>query len=147
MTDPNPPGAPQTNSSPEEKQLALFANLILQQTNMAMMFMGKTPHPESGKPVTDLEGASMFIDTLEMLAAKTKGNLSPREEQVLQQSLMSVRMAFVEASSGNASTPAEPEKQTTTTSSETPATPATEATSEAGKRQDDADRKKFVKKY
>ena len=39
----------------------------------------------------------MLIGQLEMLEAKTRGNLSKREESVLKQSLMSARMAFVEA--------------------------------------------------
>src|ERR1051326_1381597 len=59
--------------------------------------MGKTPHPETGQPVKQLEGARLFIDQLEMLEAKTKGNLSKEEEAFLKQTLMTLRMAFVEA--------------------------------------------------
>lgn len=83
--------------SPEEHQSALFANLVLQHTNMAMMLMGKVPHPEAGKEVKDLESARFFVDQVEMLQAKTKGNLTPQEEKFLQQTLMNLRMAFVEA--------------------------------------------------
>ncbi len=85
------------NASHEEMMSALFANMVLQQTNMAMMFLGKVPHPETGEDMEDLETAKMFIDQLEMLAVKTKGNLDKREEGLLKQSLMAVRMAFVEA--------------------------------------------------
>jgi hypothetical protein len=38
----------------------------------------------------------MFIDQLEMLAYKSRGNLNAEEKQLLQQSLVSLRMAFVE---------------------------------------------------
>lgn len=130
-----------------ENQPALFASLVLQQTNMALMFMGKVPHPESGQPVQDLEGATMFIDTLEMLEAKTKGNLTPEEAQMLRQSLMTVRMAFVEASRGappvaaDSPSPASTREATETKESTSPAPAA--ATSAL----DDEGRKKFVKKY
>lgn len=88
---------PLEGMSREEAMAALFANMVMQQTNMALMFLGKVPHPESGKEVRDLEMAQLFIDQLEMLEAKTKGNLDKREEGLLKQSLTAVRLAFVEA--------------------------------------------------
>src|SRR5689334_15932623 len=80
----------------EEIMAALFANMVIQNTNMALMFLGKVPHPQTGQPIHDLESAQMFIDQLEMLSYKTRNNLSKEEEQLLKQSLMSLRMAFVE---------------------------------------------------
>ena len=41
-----------------------------------MMMTGKVAHPETGQTMRDLEAAKLFIDTLEMLEAKTRGNLS-----------------------------------------------------------------------
>src|SRR6266702_2074155 len=76
---------------------ALFAQLVMQQVNMAMMLLGKVAHPESGKLIKDIEGARFFIDQLEMLEIKTKGNLTKEESGLLKQSLMSLRLAFVEA--------------------------------------------------
>src|SRR5215467_8197953 len=83
--------------SREEMMSALFAHMVIQQSNIAMMMMGKVAHPETGKTMTDLDSAKLFIDQLEMLEAKTKGNLSKEEANLLKQSLMSLRMAFVEA--------------------------------------------------
>src|ERR1043165_9201891 len=83
--------------SRDEMMSALFAHLVMQQSNMAMMLMGKAPHPETGKPVRDLESAKLFIDLLEMLEAKTEGNLTKEEQNLLKQTLMAVRMGFVEA--------------------------------------------------
>ena len=80
-----------------ERTTAVFANMVMQQTNMALMFLGQVPHPETGQRVTDLEAAQMFIDQLEMIEAKTNGNLDKREEGLLKQSLTALRMAFVEA--------------------------------------------------
>jgi len=84
------------DATPEEIMAALFANMVIQNTNMALMFLGKVPHPQTGQPIKDLESAQMFIDQLEMLAYKTRGNLNAEEKQLLQQSLVSLRMAFVE---------------------------------------------------
>jgi hypothetical protein len=82
--------------TPEQFMAAVFMNMVMQNTNMAAMFLGKVPHPQTGQPIKDLESAQMFIDQLEMLAFKTRGNLSEQEKQLLQESLVSLRMAFVE---------------------------------------------------
>ena len=109
-----------TPPSPEEMHSALFAQLVLQQANMAALLLGKTPHPETGKTMRDLEAARLFIDHLEMLEVKTKGNLTKEEDALLKQNLMSLRLAFVEAvetpapkgteKQTAAATPAEPEE-------------------------------------
>ena len=49
----------------------LFASMIVQQTNMALIFLGRTPNPQTGEMVEDLHTARMLIDQLEMLAVKT----------------------------------------------------------------------------
>src|SRR5438045_782114 len=85
------------NTSREELTSALFASMVMQQTNLALMLLGKTPHPETGQTLRDLDGAKMFIDQLEMLQLKTRGNLDSQEEKLLKQSLTALRMAFVEA--------------------------------------------------
>jgi hypothetical protein len=83
---------------------ARFAHMVAQQSSMAVMLMGKSAHPETGETVRDLDAARFFIDQLEMLQVKTKGNLSAEEAGLLKQSLMSLRMAYVE--SVNAPAPA-----------------------------------------
>src|SRR5882724_3663811 len=83
--------------SQEDMMSALFAHMVTQQANLAMMLMGKVAHPETGKAVHDLEAAQLFIDQLEMLQVKTKGNLTKHEEALLKQGLMNLRLAFVEA--------------------------------------------------
>jgi uncharacterized protein DUF1844 len=80
----------------EEMMSALFAHLVMQQSNMAMMLMGKVANPESGRTMKDMEAAKLFIDMLDMLEAKTKGNLSKEEANLLKQTLMSLHLTFVE---------------------------------------------------
>ncbi len=97
MSNPETEANAMGDMSREEIMSALFAHLVIQNTNMALMFLGQAPHPESGERVHDLETARMFIDQLEMLEVKTKGNLTREEEKLLQQSLMHLRMTFVQA--------------------------------------------------
>jgi hypothetical protein len=80
----------------EDMHAALFANLVMQQAQTAYMLLGKAPHPETGRPVVDLESAKYFIDLLEMLEAKTKDNLDANEKEILGESLATLRMAFLE---------------------------------------------------
>jgi hypothetical protein len=141
--------APEHNPSREEVISALFANLVIQQTNMAFMFLGRVPHPETGEVMRDLESAKFFIDQLEMVEVKTKGNLDNREEALLKQSLTGLRMAFVEAI--NEKEPAPGQASPTPTDSEpaksTEAAPRAEAAPEPKAASDDESRKKFSKKY
>src|SRR5687768_10251021 len=117
----------------QEHLSAVFATMVMQLTNMAAMFMGKVPNPETKQPTVDLDAAQIFIDQLEMLEAKTKGNLTQEEQSILKQGLTMVRMAFVEAveeAEGKAPGAAEPAQ--TGTPEEAP---------------DAEGRKKFTKKY
>src|SRR5712671_3926510 len=111
MTAPNVT-VDQAAPSAEEMHSALYAYLVMQQSNMAMMLLGKTPHPETGKTLLDLDSAKLFIDQLEMLEAKTKGNLNPEEASLLKQTLMRLRLAFVEAADAPAPAAAEAKKPT-----------------------------------
>lgn len=61
----------------------------------ALMQMGLV-HEQGGDPRPDLIGARQTIDTLALLAEKTKGNLTSQEENILQNCLYELRMAFIE---------------------------------------------------
>ena len=127
----------------QEMMSELFAHMVIQQSNLALMMMGKVPSPESGERVQNLDAAKLFIDQLEMLENKTKGNLDKDEEKLLKQSLMTLRLAFVEAvekEPGQATTspPAEPAK------AREPGSGPTEPSAPA---QPEESHKKFSKKY
>ncbi len=93
------PGTPQSSApaSGQEQQSALFAQLVIQQSNLAMMLLGKVAHPETGEVIRDIEAARLFIDTLEMLEAKTKGNLTFEEHRLLENSLTELRFRYLHA--------------------------------------------------
>ncbi|MFM8469602.1 MAG: DUF1844 domain-containing protein [Limisphaerales bacterium] len=141
-----------SNPAPSRDELisAHFASMVMQTTQMALMLLGQMPHPETGETVTDLEGARMFIDQLEMLEVKTKGNLSKDEEQLLKQSLVGARMAFVaaiEQADKGAKAPAPPTATPAPVAAESAAAaPAVEAPAKSAAT-DDESRKKFSKKY
>ena len=134
------------NTSRDESMSAQFAGLVMQQTNLALMLLGKSPHPETQKSMLDIEGAKMFIDQLEMLEVKTRGNLKADEAKLLKQSLTALRLAFVQTiDSQSPSTAAEQPKKSaapaqppeTSVPPEQPSTPISEEEA----------RKKFSKKY
>jgi len=62
----------------------------------AMMALGKLANPSTGKAEKNMPAARLFIDTLEMLESKTKGNLNSDETKVLQATLTDLRLMFVE---------------------------------------------------
>jgi len=137
MSDPHVNESVPAGANPEEMRSMLFAQMVIQQSSMAMMLLGKTPHPETGQVLRDLEAARFFIDQLEMLEHKTKGNLTPEEAGLLKQTLMSLRMAFVES----VDNPAPPPGSTPAAEPAEPKVKPEAATA------DDTPGKKFTKKY
>jgi len=93
----NPTNETQSGSAQDKTMSNLFASLVIQDANMALILLGKAPNPQTGQTIQDLEHAKYFIDQLEMLEVKTKGNLEKHETALLKQSLTSLRMAYVEA--------------------------------------------------
>ncbi len=73
----------------------------------AMMQLGLM-HEQGGQPRVDLISARQTIDTLSLVAEKTKGNLTPAEAAFLQNSLYELRMAYVEVSNALARPPQTP---------------------------------------
>jgi len=70
----------------------------------AMLQLGMM-HEQGQQPRIDIIGARQTIDTLSLLAEKTKGNLTAQEENFLQNSLYEVRMAYVEVTNALARPP------------------------------------------
>jgi len=117
---------------------ALFAHLVVQQANMAMMLLGKTPNPETGQTMRDLEAAKLLIETHEMLETNTKGNLGSHEQNMLKQTFMTVRLDFVKA----ANAPSQEQKPTPEPSSAPGESPIEKTSAPA-----EESHKKFSKKY
>ena len=97
-----------SNYNPEEIQSAMFAQLVMMFASSAMQQMGKLVDPRAGKAEVNLEAAQMSIDILDMLDAKTHGNLSADEEHMLKEALSSLKLTFVETQAGLRHVPAAP---------------------------------------
>jgi hypothetical protein len=78
-----------------------FSTFVLSLAASAMVQLGMAPGPEGEKrEAPDLPMARHTIDTIVMLAEKTRGNLDADEERLLQSVLYEVRMCFVRAERG-----------------------------------------------
>ena len=62
--------------------------------------LGRIPSPDGRPMQPNLEAGKILIDQLEMIEAKTQGNLSAQEAAILDDALKNVRLAFVETSGG-----------------------------------------------
>jgi hypothetical protein len=129
-----------------------FIELVMMNAQQAALCLGQMAHPSTGKAEVNLDAAKMFIDHLEIIREKTRGNLSKDEEKILTSVLSELQMAFVQVSSaggrhvhdescshGDGGTMPPPQESAATDSSELP-----EADSASG---DDASKKKFTKSY
>lgn len=111
-----------------------FLEFVMLQAQQAMLCMGRLPHPATGDTNVNLDAARMFIDHLELIREKTRGNLSKEEEAILSNILSELQMGFVQVQGATPSEAAsqEPSKEELPTSEAAP-------TSE--------EKKKFSKSY
>jgi len=68
-----------------------FTDFVILQAQNAGLFLGQLPHPATGEPSVNLSAARSVLDALEMLEAKTAGNLTSDEKQLLQSALRNLR--------------------------------------------------------
>ncbi|MBN1917129.1 MAG: DUF1844 domain-containing protein [Verrucomicrobia bacterium] len=73
-----------------------FIGFVSLMANSAMQQLGKLAHPFTGKTERNLDGAKATIDMISMLKAKTKGNLSPEEQRVIDTNLANLRLNYVD---------------------------------------------------
>src|SRR5216117_2155400 len=101
-----------------------FIEFVMMHAQNAALFLGQIPNPKSGEPEVNLELARMFIDQLEMIQEKTRGNLTSEETTVLRNALSNLQMVYVDVAGAKAprGAPAEAAKSP-------PPTPATSETS------------------
>lgn len=93
----------------QEKHQMLFAQLVYMFHAAAMHQMGKVKNPLTGTVERDLAAAQSTIDLLEMLKARTQGNLSPEEERLLSSVLMELKLNYVDEVNKPAPPPVPPE--------------------------------------
>jgi hypothetical protein len=75
-----------------------FETFLLGLASTALIHLGDTPHPETGKAEKNLVLARQSMDLLSLLRDKTRGNLSSEEEKFFDNLLADLRLRYVEAS-------------------------------------------------
>jgi hypothetical protein len=80
----------------DQKNIQLLLYLISSFEMTAMHQMGKLKNPMLDKIERNLEQAQFTIDLLDMLKAKTKGNLSADEEKFLEHVIAQLKLNYVE---------------------------------------------------
>ena len=78
------------------KRSPAFENLVRMLGSNAAMVLGAYADPRTGQPMLDPEAAREFIDMLDALHEKTKGNLAPEEDSLLLDLLGKLKMTFLE---------------------------------------------------
>lgn len=74
-----------------------FTNFVAGLGLQAMVALGQMENPVSKKKEVDLDAAQYTIDLMELIKAKTKGNLTREEEQTLTELAFQLKMAFIQA--------------------------------------------------
>ena len=80
---------------PGAEDPASFASFMMSIASNAASSLGMMEHPVTGKREVDLELGKHWIDVLGMLQKKTRGNLLPQENQILEGLLADLRMQYV----------------------------------------------------
>ena len=84
-----------TGELPGAEDPASFASFMMSIASNAASSLGMMEHPVTGKRDVDLELGKHWIDVLGMLQKKTRGNLLPQEQQMLESLLADLRMQYV----------------------------------------------------
>ena len=87
-------GAPGARELPP----ASFGTLVQSTVTQALFYLGDLA-VRGGEPVVNLDMAKHHIDTLGVIEEKTKGNLSPEEQRLLDAALYEARMRYVNVAS------------------------------------------------
>lgn len=131
-----------------------FIEFVMMQAQQAALCMGKLKHPSTGEASINLPAAQMFIDHLELIREKTRGNLSKEEDEILNSIISELQITFVQVSkeagaATNSSEETSTAKATEEKKVEEKATESTAADSENKEEEnkEEENKKKFSKSY
>ena len=78
-----------------KKEERLFLYLVSTFKTSAMVALGKMKNPMTNEIQINLEQASYYVDLLDMLQSKAKGNMSQYEEQMLINTVSELKMEII----------------------------------------------------
>ncbi|NQT54265.1 DUF1844 domain-containing protein [bacterium] len=99
---------PQQEADDAGAAAATFGVLVNSIATQVFVSLGLVENPVTKQKTRELTTARYSIDLLQVLAAKTKGNLTEMEDRYLQGVLHELRMHYVEAARQPAPSAAEP---------------------------------------
>jgi hypothetical protein len=76
-----------------------FTNFIFSLSTSALIQLGEVQDPVTQQQTKNLPLAKQTIDLIGMLKEKTKGNLTPDEERLIESALYDLRIRYVKAAS------------------------------------------------
>lgn len=79
----------------DDEDPASFLSFLMSIASNAAAALGMMEHPVTHQRDVDLELGKHWIDVLGMLQQKTRGNLNPQEQQILEGLLSDLRMQYV----------------------------------------------------
>ena len=82
--------------APRPEDLEVTMERFLASIYMSALVQLGLAHEKGGAPRLDLIGARQSIDTIALLQEKTKGNLTPAEQNFITNALYELRMAYLE---------------------------------------------------
>ena len=90
-------GSGKTQESPTESPLPEidFSAFIFSLSTSALFHLGEVPDPVTKERSKDLPLAKQTIDILGMLKEKTRGNLAPAEEKLMENILTDLRWRYI----------------------------------------------------
>ena len=81
---------------PGAQDPASFVNFLSMLATNAASALGAVPNPATGQRTLDLETGKYWLDILAMIRDKTKGNLHPKEDRLLEGLLADMRLQYVQ---------------------------------------------------
>jgi hypothetical protein len=78
-----------------EEGAITFSTFILGLASTTLIHLGEAPNPETGQRAVSLELARQSLDLLDLLERKTRGNLTPEEQQLFAALLTDLKLKFV----------------------------------------------------
>ena len=84
------------NEDQPKKEDQLFIHLVNTFVQSAWISLGKVKNPVSDKIERNVEQATYYIDLLDMLQTKMKGNLSEWEEQYIIHNLSELKLNYID---------------------------------------------------
>lgn len=74
-----------------------FSTFVISLSTQALLYLGEIENPMTKKIERDVSTAKQMIDIIGLLREKTKGNLDPGEEKLMDDVLYDLRMRYLEA--------------------------------------------------